>query len=265
MNYNIANSYNTAWMLSALSSINSINLTGKTALGKASASGEFRSVIQAAQQRQQAPSISGLSAGTSMDRIFEEASQKYNVDVNLLKAIGKAESGFNASAVSSAGAVGVMQLMPATAKSLGVSNAYDARQNIMGGAKYISQLLDKYDGNVELALAAYNAGSGNVDKYGGIPPFEETQNYVKRVMEYAGETISTGKNVNVAVSSDGAAQNGEAGMIQTGNGYDSNFSVNTELFLSLLNIMRGEIELKIASMLMDSGSTSEKENGSIWI
>lgn len=264
MSYNIANGYNIAWMASALSSINQINRLGTTALGKAGVSGEFRSVIQAAQQKEQGSSVSGISAGDSMDRIFEEASQKYNVDVNLLKAIGKAESGFNASAVSSAGAVGVMQLMPATAKSLGVSNSYDARQNIMGGAKYISQLLDKYNGNVELALAAYNAGSGNVDKYGGIPPFEETQNYVKRVMEYAGNTISTGKNVSETVLPVGAVQNGGAEAIQTRTGDDSYFSINTELFLSLLNIMRGEMELKMASMLMDD-STSEKENGSIWI
>ena len=80
--------------------------------------------------------------------------------------------------------MGVMQLMPATAESLGVTNAFDAYQNIMGGAKYISSLLTKYNGDVSLALAAYNAGSGNVAKYGGIPPFTETQNYVSKVIGY---------------------------------------------------------------------------------
>jgi soluble lytic murein transglycosylase-like protein len=80
--------------------------------------------------------------------------------------------------------MGIMQLMPSTAKSLGISNAYDARSNIMGGAKVIAQHLKKYNGDVSLALAAYNAGSGAVDKYGGIPPYTETQNYVKKVLKY---------------------------------------------------------------------------------
>ena len=127
---------------------------------------------------------SGVSCPDSLESYFKEASEKYNVDINLLKAIAKAESNFNAKAVSSAGAMGVMQLMPATAKSLGVSNAYNAYENIMGGAKLIASNLKKYKGDISLALAAYNAGGGNVDKYGGIPPFKETQNYVKKVLNY---------------------------------------------------------------------------------
>lgn len=123
--------------------------------------------------------------------IFQEASATYGVSVDLLTSIAKAESGFNASAVSSSGAIGVMQLMPATAASLGVSNSYDARENIMGGAKLISQLLSRYNGDTSLALAAYNAGCGNVDKYGGIPPFEETQNYVSKVLSYLGNASAT--------------------------------------------------------------------------
>jgi hypothetical protein len=125
-----------------------------------------------------------LSCSSKLQKYFEEAAEKYNVDVNLLKAIAKAESNFDASATSSAGAMGIMQLMPSTAKSLGISNAYDARSNIMGGAKVIAQHLKKYNGDVSLALAAYNAGSGAVDKYGGIPPYTETQNYVKKVLKY---------------------------------------------------------------------------------
>jgi small nuclear ribonucleoprotein (snRNP)-like protein len=128
-----------------------------------------------------------LGESKSMDEIFDQAAAKYNVPVELLKAIGKAESGFDANAVSRCGAQGVMQLMPATAKGLGVTDAFDPEQNINGGAKYISGLLKKYDGDTRLALAAYNAGSGNVAKYGGIPPFEETQNYVKKVMKYMGQ------------------------------------------------------------------------------
>ena len=118
---------------------------------------------------------------TTMDDIFNKASETYNVPVALLKAMAKQESNFDPNATSSSGAQGVMQLMPATAASLGVTNAYDPEQNIMGGAKYISQLLDKYDGDTTLALAAYNAGMGNVAKYGGVPPFKETQNYVAKV------------------------------------------------------------------------------------
>lgn len=133
-----------------------------------------------------------LGESKSLDAIFNDASIKYNVPVNLLKAIGKAESNFNPSAVSRSGAVGVMQLMPKTAAYLGVSDSYDATENIMGGAKYIKELLTKYNGDTSLALAAYNAGMGNVKKYGGIPPFKETQNYVKKVMNFMNEDINTG-------------------------------------------------------------------------
>ena len=127
---------------------------------------------------------SGLECSEKLSSIFDEAANTYQVDAKLLKSIAKAESNFRADAVSSAGAVGIMQLMPQTAAGLGVSDSYNAYENIMGGAKYISQLLEKYNGDVSLALAAYNAGGGNVDKYGGTPPFEETQNYVTKVLEY---------------------------------------------------------------------------------
>lgn len=125
----------------------------------------------------------------SLEDIFEKASDKYNVSIDLLKAIAKQESNFKPDAVSRSGAMGVMQLMPATAKELGVTDAFDAEQNIMGGAKLISKLLNQYDGDTKLALAAYNAGSGNVRKYGGIPPFKETQNYVVKVMQYYNQNI----------------------------------------------------------------------------
>ena len=127
----------------------------------------------------------GVSVSNAeLNQIFEAASEKYNVPVALLKAVAKAESNFNPNVVSSAGAMGVMQLMPETAKELGVTDAFDPEQSIMGGAKYLSDKLKMYDGNVELALAAYNAGSGNVAKYGGVPPFKETQNYIKKVLAY---------------------------------------------------------------------------------
>lgn len=125
-----------------------------------------------------------LSCSEELNSYFDEAAQTYNVDVKLLKSVARAESGFRPDAISSAGAIGVMQLMPATAAGLGVADATDARQNIMGGAKYLSQLLDKYDGDVTLALASYNAGGSKVDQYGGIPPYNETRTYVVRVLEY---------------------------------------------------------------------------------
>lgn len=137
----------------------------------------------------------------TLESIFQKASETYGVSVNLLKALAKAESGFNQYATSKSGAMGIMQLMPSTAAGLGVSDAYDAEQNIMGGANLISQLLTKYNGDVSLALAAYNAGSGNVDKYGGIPPFAETQNYVSKILGYLGGDV----NVSIPTSSSTAS------------------------------------------------------------
>lgn len=134
----------------------------------------------------------------NLDSIFEEASKKYGVSVDLLKAVAKAESNFNPDATSHCGAMGIMQLMPSTAESLGVTDAYDPYQNIMGGAKLLSQLDKLYDGNIKLMLAGYNAGPGNVEKYNGVPPFEETQNYVVTVMRYLDEGVDTnGKTVSV--------------------------------------------------------------------
>ena len=116
--------------------------------------------------------------------IISNASDTHKIPEELIQAVITAESAARPDAVSKAGAKGLMQLMDGTASRLNVNNSFDPKQNIQGGTKYLRQMLDRFGNNLQMALAAYNAGPGNVEKYNGIPPFEETQNYVKRVMRY---------------------------------------------------------------------------------
>jgi soluble lytic murein transglycosylase-like protein len=127
--------------------------------------------------------MEAIKSETHIDNIIDHASKKYDVDPILIKAVIRAESNFDANSTSSKGAMGLMQLMPETAKELGVKNCYNAVENIMAGTCYLKKLLDRYDGNVSLALAAYNWGMGNVERHPEKLP-QETQTYIARVNDF---------------------------------------------------------------------------------
>lgn len=130
----------------------------------------------------QANSAEKLTPRQKIQDIVSRMSKKHGVDEKLVNAVIKQESGFNPNAKSKVGALGLMQLMPSTAQGLGVTNPLDPEQNVEGGVKYLKSMLNKYNGNIILALAAYNAGPGAVDRYDGVPPYKETQNYVKSIL-----------------------------------------------------------------------------------
>ncbi len=166
--------------------INAVSNTSETDPGTISKQSAFEDILST-----ETANLNEQEKTYNLNDIFREASEKYDISEDLLKAVAYNESRFQADATSYVGAMGIMQLMPQTAKYLGVEDAYDPYDNIMGGAKLLRQLSDMYDGNEKLMIAAYNAGSGNVEKYGGVPPFEETQNYVQKVLDTLNKGVDT--------------------------------------------------------------------------
>ena len=210
-------------------------------------------------------SATGSSSGTEyysgseeMEQYFRNASQTYGLSTKFLKAVAKHESSFRADAVSYAGAVGVMQLMPGTAASLGVTDSYNAEQNIMGGAKLLKQLLEKYNGDLDLTLAAYNAGEGNVAKYGGVPSFAQV--YVDGVKEKLREQGSSENDIYN--TSDAYVQNINANMnptfgMRTASGYGVYPSVDNSNYRNIVEMLRMQLLMNSTSDLgtMDFHST----------
>jgi soluble lytic murein transglycosylase len=134
--------------------------------------------------KEQSPLSSNSDGSGRYDDLIREASKNHGISFSLLKALIKIESDFNPRAISSAGAMGLMQIMPENIKSLNIKDPFDPWENIMGGTRYLKQLIGHFEGKLPMALAAYNAGPNVVDRYKQIPPFKETENYVEKVMEY---------------------------------------------------------------------------------
>jgi soluble lytic murein transglycosylase-like protein len=159
---------------------------GTSAVANAPQSGRFGAMVQQALQNQDGTSQSAPTAPTAapgqIDGLVQSNAATFGVDPNLIRAVIANESNFNPNATSNAGAQGLMQLMPDTAASLGVTNSYDPTQNVWGGTRYLRSMIDRFGGDLPKAIAAYNAGPEAVERYGGIPPYPETQAYVNNVL-----------------------------------------------------------------------------------
>jgi soluble lytic murein transglycosylase-like protein len=171
----------------AICSKNHQNLPGsipdqntKASLDEKAVSASQKTAVAAIPQAQLA-----IEERQAIEHAIQRAAERYDIPSDLIQSVVRCESNFKPEALSHAGAQGLMQLMPATAGDLGVTDPFDIQQNIDGGTRYLRQMLDRFEGDIETALAAYNAGPGTVSRYGGVPPYKETQAYVEKVMRYA--------------------------------------------------------------------------------
>jgi soluble lytic murein transglycosylase-like protein len=180
-----------------------------------SAAAEVNSYLGKSSSAQNSLARSGFTQ-REIDAAIDQAASRHNVDPNLVRALVKVESNFNPNAVSRKGAMGLMQLMPQTARQLNLKNPFDPQQNIDAGVRHLKQLLDNYNGDVRLSLAAYNAGSGAVSRSRGIPRYSETQNYVRRITNLYGGNL--GSNYFYGVSRDPVkVQRDERGVLYISN------------------------------------------------
>ena len=226
----------------------------KTSLQKF-AGADFRNILAETAKGGSTGEVNSIRSGAALPKralqyeaIFDEASRTYGVSKSLLLAVAKQESNFDANSVSHAGAQGIMQLMPGTAKTLGVKNAFDPYENIMGGAKLLRDNIRAF-GSVPLALAAYNAGPGAVKKYEGVPPYKETQDYVKKIMADLGNKSYSTPNYRYKGLGENNAYGSALGSEINGAGLSGDsFSSDNSSLLSLLG-SSGNNSLLLSGML----------------
>lgn len=219
------------------------------------AGADFRNILAETAKGGSTGEVNSIRSGAALPKralqyeaIFDEASRTYGVSKSLLLAVAKQESNFDANSVSNAGAQGIMQLMPGTAKTLGVKNAFDPYENIMGGAKLLRDNIRAF-GSVPLALAAYNAGPGAVKKYGGVPPYKETQDYVKKIMADLGNKSYSTSNYSYRGLGENNAYGNVLGSGNNGAGLSGDsFSSDNASLLSLLG-SSGNNSLLLSGML----------------
>lgn len=219
------------------------------------AGADFRNILAETAKGGSTGEVNNIRSGAALPKralqyeaIFDEASRTYGVSKSLLLAVAKQESNFDANSVSHAGSQGIMQLMPGTAKTLGVKNAFDPYENIMGGAKLLRDNIRAF-GSVPLALAAYNAGPGAVKKYGGVPPYKETQDYVKKIMADLGNKSYSTSNYSYKGLGENNAYGSALGSEKNITGLSGDaFSLDNSSLLSLLG-SSGNNALLLSGML----------------